>query len=82
MDIVKHIYYNTMKFGHIKIRKNYSKINTNNKCDFIKNTGNCCEKNSTHIFKNKTEKKYYCNTHFKSELKKKLKNIHLNPLKI
>ncbi|QGR53894.1 hypothetical protein [Moumouvirus maliensis] len=68
-------------WSHKDTEKLFKKINTNNKCDFVKNTGNCCEKNSTHIFKNKTEKKYYCNVHFKSELKKKIKEYSPQPIK-
>nr|AEX62864.1 hypothetical protein mv_L659 [Moumouvirus Monve] len=65
-------------WSHKDTEKLFKKIDTSNKCNFIKNTGNCCDKKSAYIFKNKMEKKYFCTTHFKSELKKKLKNIHLN----
>nr|WBF70830.1 hypothetical protein [Megavirus caiporensis] len=51
------------------------------KCQFLKKTGDCCDKKSSYVFKNKDEKKYFCTTHYKSDLNKRLKEYSPQPIK-
>lgn len=42
-------------------------------CTYLKSTGSECNKTGKYLYKNEHDKFYYCTAHYKSELKKKLK---------
>lgn len=50
-------------------------------CNYTRSDGSECGKTSKYVYKNKNKKTYYCTTHYKSELKKKIKEYSPQPIK-
>lgn len=69
---------------HLKQHANYWTVDntkklfkekiTKHQCDYTKKNGSKCGKKTKYIYTNKDESEYYCTTHYKSVLHKKLKD--------
>lgn len=55
--------------------------NTDNLCCYIKSDESMCGKKTKYCRKDGNQKMYYCTTHYKSELKKKIKEHSPQPIK-
>ena len=62
-------------------KKLFTNIDEEKKCIFTKNDGSTCDKKSKFLFKQNQEKKYFCTTHYKSYLHKKIKELSPMPIK-
>ncbi|AKI79222.1 holliday junction resolvase [Acanthamoeba polyphaga mimivirus] len=62
--------------------KMFTKISKpDNTCTFLKKTGDFCGKKATYKYKNNKSTNYYCNVHYKSELKNRTKEFSPQPIK-
>lgn len=50
-------------------------------CSYLKKTGDVCGLKSKFCFKHHNEKRHFCNTHYKSFLNKKIKELSPQPIK-
>ncbi|AKI80185.1 hypothetical protein QJ850_gp514 [Acanthamoeba polyphaga mimivirus] len=50
-------------------------------CTFLKKTGDYCGKKATYKYKNNKSTNYYCNVHYKSELKNRTKEFSPQPIR-
>ncbi|BCS83090.1 hypothetical protein QLL95_gp1033 [Cotonvirus japonicus] len=61
--------------------KLFDKSSKPNKCDYVKKNGECCGKKTGYIYQNDTDKIYYCTSHYKSQLGKKIKEYSPQPIR-
>jgi hypothetical protein len=54
-------------------KKLFKRVKTDKTCDYAKKDGTRCDKKTNFVLKQNGEKRYFCTTHYKSELGKKMR---------
>lgn len=79
----KHLAQHTKYWSENDTKKLFNLLKKNKKetCTYSKKNGDLCGKNAKYRFKDINCRHYYCGAHYKSEMKKKIKELSPQPIK-
>lgn len=77
----KHLVQHNEYWSQTNTKMLFKQIKPDHECCYPKKDGSTCGKICKYVYKNGHDKNYYCTSHYKSQLKKKIKELSPQPIK-